>query len=320
MYQIWDKLFKLVSDYYPQDIINFIFPDKKIQIGQKYEQEKIILQYNICDINHWIIDDDGREKLLNIEPYSQWSNNIPLYVFTRNAILTKSLKFKYEVLSAVILLSKEKHIQHYATHLGHNIINCFEFPVVTFSNDDEILKYYKSLAPFLLKLDSKYMPEISEIIKDDPILKYMTVLILNHLGYKIEEAIQMTGIQLQEFSKAILSIPIMQEVIKPLEKKWELEAEKNKQEAKKRQQEAKKREQELLKKWKSESKKREQEALQNMYYFFREAMEMKFGKQGILFYAKRIKKITDQSILMDIFNSIKASDSIEEIEQFIDSL
>ena len=92
MHNIWDTLIKVVGDKYPEEIVDYIFPNKKIKIAHKFEQQRIAVEYQISDINFWIIDKNGHKKILNIEPYSQWNNNIPSKVFTRNAIITKSFR------------------------------------------------------------------------------------------------------------------------------------------------------------------------------------------------------------------------------------
>jgi hypothetical protein len=69
-HQLWDKLFKVIGDRFPDDLVRFVFPDRKIELCGKYEQEKIAIEYQVADINFWI-NDQGKRKLLNIEPYIQ---------------------------------------------------------------------------------------------------------------------------------------------------------------------------------------------------------------------------------------------------------
>ena len=113
MYHIWDKTFKLIGEKYPKEIMNYVMPQENVKIIGKYEQERIVVTYQIADLNLWI--QDGKEqKLVNIEAYSDWNSTIPAKVFTRNGIITKSLQYEYKVMSIEIqtfgflLLSKPK--------------------------------------------------------------------------------------------------------------------------------------------------------------------------------------------------------------------
>ena len=47
-------------------------PEKHLDVCGKYEQEKVLLD-QVADINFWIRD-QGQSKLLNIEPYSTWTD------------------------------------------------------------------------------------------------------------------------------------------------------------------------------------------------------------------------------------------------------
>lgn len=90
IHQIWDKLFKVVGEHYLEELLDFIFPHKKPTFQGKFEQERIVLEYQIADLNFWV-QENGIKKLLNIEPYSTWNRQTAAEVFTRNAIITKSL-------------------------------------------------------------------------------------------------------------------------------------------------------------------------------------------------------------------------------------
>lgn len=213
--QLWDKLFKIVGDYFPEDIVEFIMPKEKIKLCGKFEQERIVLEYQVADINLWIMD-DGKKKLLNIEPYSTWTHAGAAEVFTRNGIITKSLSYKHEVVSVAVVLDKKTYIGMYQTKLHDKTINEFRFPVVSLDKAHEILKKCPPLAPFLLKIDLAYKDKVLQVIKDHKVLKYVTVLILNRLGYSQEEALRMAGVKHDEFKQALLDVPIMQDISKEL--------------------------------------------------------------------------------------------------------
>jgi hypothetical protein len=219
IYQIWDKLFKVVGEHYPKELLDFIFQENKSpQFQGKFEQERIVLEYQIADINFWV-NDDGVKKLLNIEPYSNWNRKAAAEAFTRNAIITKSLDYQYDVITIVVLLDVKEETGIYETGFGKHE-NQFHFPVVNFADVKGILKKYPSLAPFLLKVDLKYQKEVLKVIKNQKLLKYITVLILNHLGVSEEEALEMTQANLEEF-RELMEIPIMKTVLKDMEKEWE---------------------------------------------------------------------------------------------------
>jgi hypothetical protein len=206
--QVWDKLFKVVGDLFPNELVDFLFQDKEIQFCNKFDQERIVLEYQIADINFWV-EEKGVKKLLNIEPYSSWNPQNAAEVFTRNGIISKSLNYEYEVISVVILLAKKKQGGRYRTSIGR-YENKYEFPVFTLAKVEEILKKYPPLAPFVLKVDLKYQEQVLEAIGSSKILKYVTVLILSKLGISQEEALQMVGAKLEEF-RELMEIPIMQE-------------------------------------------------------------------------------------------------------------
>ena len=212
MHQLWDKLFKIIGEHFPQDIIRFVFPDRDIEFKSKYEQEKVIIQYQIADINFWV-KEKGEKKLLNIEPYSSWHKNIARKVFTRNAIITKSLKHKVEVFSAVVVLSQKPRQGKYEIRLG-NDRNIYRFPVITFGNLEEILQKYPPLAPLILKIEPSYEKQVIEKVKHDRTLMAITSLVLNKLGYSQQEALTMTGLKLQEFRQALLDVPILSDLWK----------------------------------------------------------------------------------------------------------
>jgi hypothetical protein len=220
VHQLWDKLLKIVGDYFPEDLVRFIFPGKKIKICGKFEQERIVLEFQIADINLWILD-KGVKKLLNVEPYSVWDDSIPGEVFTRNAIITKSLKHEYEVISVVVLLEKEPHVGKHEVTLGRQVIHQFPFPVVSLKDVDKILKKYPPLAPFVLKVDLSLKEKVIEAVREHKILRYITVLILNRLGIDQKEALAMVGLKLEEFKQALLEVPIMQDVAKEWEERGE---------------------------------------------------------------------------------------------------
>jgi len=364
MHLIWDSLIKIVGDHYPYDLIRFIFPNQTITFDQKFEQQRFIIQSQISDINYWIIDTDGQKKLLNIEPYSYWKHYIPAHVFTKNAIITKSLNYQFEVITVVMMLSNEPFQKYYAVHLNQHVQNYFEFQVITLSNPDEILKSYKALSPFLIKLDPQYQTKVIQVVNKDPLLKLVTAIILNHKGYSYKEAMTMSGVELNEFGKSLLSLSLVQEALKPYERKWkeeferqlyqdyemkkkielenkikeidnewqnkfhflesetskriEEEAKKREEEAKIREEEAKKREEEA-KKREEEAKKREEELLKELAISIQDILEIKFGKNGVTLFTKKINKLPNKSHLYDIRRIVKAYDSIDEIEEFINS-
>ena len=217
---LWDKLFKIIGDYYPNELVKFLFPDKEIQLCGKYEQEKVVIESQTADINFWV-EEQGIVKLLNIEPYSSWRGWIPSRVFTRNGIITKALNYEYQVISVVLLLEKGSYQGCYEVSLG-NQINHFLFPIVSFQDIEGILKKYRFLAPFVVKVDISYQDRVINIVRDDKLLKAITVLILSRLlKLSQKEVLAMIGSQLEEFRQALLEVPIMQEL-------WKEEAEKTK--------------------------------------------------------------------------------------------
>lgn len=209
---LWDKLFKIIGDYYPNDLVKFLFPDREIKLCGKYEQEKVVIEYQIADINFWILD-DGVEKLLNIEPYSSWTSSIPAVVFTRNGILTKALDYKYEVISVALVLEKRAYSGTYKVGFGKKVVNQYRFPVVSFQDIEGILKQYRFLAPFVIKVDRTYQSRVIDIVKDDNLLKALTVLVLSRLlNLTQKEVLEIMGSKLEEFKQALLEVPIMQDL------------------------------------------------------------------------------------------------------------
>ena len=212
MEHLWDKLLKIISDYYPDDLVKFVMSGKELELGTKYEQEKVIVEYQSADINFWIVD-GGVKKILNIEPYSAWKNEIPALVFTRNGILTKGVDYKHEIISVVLLLEKKVHVGEYAVTCNGNVINRFVFPVVSLKNIGEILDSCLPLAPFIIKIDKTYQAQVIERLKGNNLLLAMTVLVLSHtLKISQKEAIAMTGMKLDEWRQALLEVPAMQEL------------------------------------------------------------------------------------------------------------
>lgn len=203
----------MVGDRYPNELVRFIFPDKNIELQEKYEQEKVVIDYQVADINFWI-NDGGVRKLLNIEPYSKWEKSVPAEVFTRNAIITKGMAYKHEVISVVLLLSKKQRKGKYEVTMAGETVNYYKFPIVNLADIEKILKEYPPLAPFVLKVDRSYQDRVLEVVKGDVLLSCVTVLVLNNLGMSHEEALAMTGIKLKEFEDALLQVPIMQHVAK----------------------------------------------------------------------------------------------------------
>jgi len=217
IHQIWDKLFKVIGEFYPEELLDFIFQEKKPKLQGKFEQERIVLEYQIADINFWV-EENGVKKLLNIEPYSNWNRKSAAEAFTRNAIITKSLNHQYDVITVVVLLDTKEEIGIYDVSLGKHE-NRFHFSLVNFADVKGILKKYPPLAPFLLKMDLKYQKEVLKVIKNQKILKYITALILSYLGVPKEEALKMTQAKLEEI-RDLMEIPLMQDVIKDMEKEW----------------------------------------------------------------------------------------------------
>jgi len=210
---LWDKLLKLIGDYYPNELIKFLFPDKEIKLCGKYEQEKVVIESQIADINFWILD-QGVKKLLNIEPYSSWKSSIPALVFTRNGIMTKALNYEYPVISVALLLEKETHSGIYEVHLGGQVVNRYQFPLVSFQDIETILKEYRCLAPFVIKVDQSYRERVIEMVRDDQLLKAITVLIMSRvLRLSQKEVLDMIGSKLEEFRQALLEVPIMQDLL-----------------------------------------------------------------------------------------------------------
>ena len=98
-WQMWDKLFKIVGENYPEQIAEFVLGDEKdICIISEYKEESISLQFQIGDINYVVIDmgDNNRKKVLNIEVYTRWTTEIREVVYTRNAIITRAVNKKEE--------------------------------------------------------------------------------------------------------------------------------------------------------------------------------------------------------------------------------
>ena len=222
VHQLWDKLVKIIGDIYPKDLVEFVFPGKRLNIIGKYEQEKIVVESQISDIN-FLVEDDGIEKILNIEPYAQWDDSIPGEVFTKNGVITRSLDHKKQVITVVLLLEKESRQCVYKVTLGKQVVNQAKFPVVTFQNIEQILKRHPVLAPFVLKVNMKYKPQVMKIIKQDKLLIAMTVMVLNRLGFTQQEALLMTEARLQEFREALLEVPIMQDIWKEDNERAKLE-------------------------------------------------------------------------------------------------
>lgn len=217
-YQLWDKLFKMVGDRFPDELVQFVYPDNALIIDGKFEQERVVIESQTADINFWVLD-NGVRKLLNIEPYSAWANTIPAVVFTRNGIITKSLDYKYEIVSVAVVLDREPRQGIHQVTLGDGMSNHYQFPVVCFDDIPKILAHYRFLAPFILKVDRSYQKAVLDVVKGDGILTAITVLVLNRLGVGQEEALNMTGTKLEDFRQALLEVPIMQDVAQEWAKK-----------------------------------------------------------------------------------------------------
>lgn len=284
MHQIWDKLFKVIGDYFPDDLVSFVLKQKGVQLRGKYEQEKISLEYQIADINYWV-DDNGVEKLLNVEPYSNWKNSIPIEVFTRNGIITKSLEHKVEVISVVVLFEKNvnKTQASYTTGLRGQNLNEYTFPVVGFENIDEILEKYPPLAPFVLKVDPSYTEKVIEVVREHKILRYVTALVLNRMGMNPKEALDMLNIRLQEFREAFLDVPLMRDI-------WKEDMEKVREETK-------------------------AEAIKETIM---DLLEIKFGAEGVKLYSK-INETKDLPKLATTKAIVKTATDIKEVQEYLEN-
>ena len=217
MHQLWDKLFKIIGDRFTEDVLRFIYPKKKLEVCGKFEQERIVLEYQVSDINLWVKSKAGK-KLLNIEPYSEWTDKLPAEVFTKNALITRSLDHEYEVVTIVVLLETKNRVCKYEPMLDDELGNSHSFPVVSLDNVEEILEKCPPLAPFLIKVNlKKYKDKVISAVKGNTLLKLITVFALNKMGVPQEEAIKMTGLRLEEFKQALLEVPIMQDMAKEFE-------------------------------------------------------------------------------------------------------
>jgi hypothetical protein len=217
-HQLWDKLFKIVGGRFPDELVQFVYPDNVLLIEGKFEQERVVIESQTADINFWVLD-NGVRKLLNIEPYSVWADTIPAVVFTRNGIITKSLDYKYQVVSVAIVLDKEPRQGIYQVALSSGLSNQYQFPVVCFEDIPKILAQYRFLAPFILKVDWSYREAVIKVVKGDRTLTAITVLVLNRLGVSQQEALKMTGAKLEDVKQALLEVPIMQDVAKEWEER-----------------------------------------------------------------------------------------------------
>ena len=314
IHQLWDKLFKIISDRFPEEIVRFVFPDKHIELCGKYEQEKVLLDYQVADINFWIRD-QGQSKLLNIEPYSTWADTIPAVVFTLNAIITKSLRYRYEVISVVVLLEKTAPAREYQVTLEGQTVNRYQFPIVSFADIDRILQDYPCLAPFVPKLDRNYQNKVIETVKNDGLLIAMTVLVLNRLGMASEEALKMLGDK-QEFMQALLEVPIMQDL-------WQEELQKIKAEAEKtiavERAEAEKNKAQAEKAIAAERAQSAAITEIERKEAIKDLLEIKFRVKGAKLFAK-IHAIKDPAVLLTIKGIIKTAENIDEVEEYLDSL
>jgi len=211
LHHLWDKLFKVVGNQFPEELLRFVWEGKKVKYNGHYEQDKVVIEHQIADINFWV-NDGTVKKLLNIEPYSNWDEKIPGVVFTRNGIITKSISYQFEVISIVILLEKRQIDGLYQVSLEGKVLNQFHFPVIDFHDIKKILKEFPPLAPFVLKVDPSYEKEVLQIVKGDKLLTAITILILNKLGKSQKEALEMTGAKLDDFKEALLDVPIMKDL------------------------------------------------------------------------------------------------------------
>jgi hypothetical protein len=210
-HSLWDKLFKIIGNYYPEELLRFVCSSETVKYEEHYEQEKVVLEYQIADINLWIRDGNVK-KLLNIEPYTTWNDSIPAVVFTRNGLITKNVDYEFEVLSIAVLLEKTQREGLYQVFLEGKALNSFRFPVISFTDIERILKEFPPLAPLVLKVDPRYQKEVLKIVKGSKLLKAITVLVLNKLGKSQEEALKMTGAKLEEWRDALLEVPMMKDL------------------------------------------------------------------------------------------------------------
>jgi hypothetical protein len=210
-HSLWDKLFKIIGNYYPEELLRFVCESEKVKYEGHYEQEKVVIDYQIADINLWIRDGNVK-KLLNIEPYTAWNDSIPGVVFTRNGLITKNVGYEFEVLSIAVLLEKAQREGLYQVFLEGKALNSFRFPVIGFSDIERILKEFPPLAPLVLKVDPRYQKEVLTLVKGTKLLKAITVLVLNKLGKSQKEALKMTGATLDEWRDALLEVPIMKDL------------------------------------------------------------------------------------------------------------
>jgi len=234
MHPLWDKLVKMVGELYPEDIVRFAMEGLEleetdnIKIIDKYEQEKVAVEYQVGDINFWIFDQKAcKRKLLNIEVYSSWKEELASVVFTRNAILTRALrKEEVEVITVVVILDKSKpRIGSYEVELGGKKANKFTFPIITYSDPEKILEKYISLTPFILKVDINYKEKVIKRIGDERVLRETTALVLNRMGVPMKEALEMVNLRFEEFSEELLSIHLVREVVRREKEQLKLELE-----------------------------------------------------------------------------------------------
>jgi flagellar biosynthesis/type III secretory pathway protein FliH len=129
------------------------------------------------------------------------------------------MDYQYPVISVVVLLEKKSRSGSYKVYLGDQVINQYNFPVVSFKDVEGILDKFPPLAPFVLKVDKTYQDKVIEIVKGDKILTAVTVLVLSRLGLPQEEVLKIMGSQSEEFKQALLEAPIMQGVFKEWEEK-----------------------------------------------------------------------------------------------------
>lgn len=274
LHHLWDKLFKVVGNQFPEDVLRFVWEGNKVKYKGHYEQDKVVIEHQIADINFWV--NDGKvKKLLNIEPYSNWKEEIPGVVFTRNGIITKSIGHQFEVISVVVLLEKRQIKGLYKVSLEGKVLNEFHFPVIDFHDIKKILKEFPVLAPFVLKVDPSYEKEVIQIVKGNKLLTAITVLALNKLGKSQEEALKMTGATLDEFKDALLDVPIMKD---------------------------------LLEEGKAEGK------LEKLKEKIIKLLKLNFKKEPTTLIKKEIEKIESEKILDTLFDNAFSSKTIKEFE------
>jgi len=314
LYQLYDKLFKLVAEKYPEEVLEYFLGELKKELEVTflpYSGETVKVEFTIEDINYVTVTSKGEEYIINLECFVECSRKALHEAFIHNAFLSK----KGDKVITIIFVLDDKITSEYRSYVvelesgREKLRNEFICKVVGLGDKNK-LKKYKCLYPFLLKVSpEKYKDELQEVIGEDLFLRLMSVLILSRLGYSEEQAMSISGIDKQEFYKELLTVPVIKNFVEAREREKEQEKEKIIQE---KEQEKEK----VIQEKEQEKEKVVQELIETIGCM----IEVKFGSEKYLDVLKLLNQIRDVDKLRMLRLAVLRIEEEGKLDKFIHSL